>query len=106
MATMAAAARVRAPLLRLPTAAPIPTTTARYTSVANAPSTPMTTVFLTTTSRSYSRYFRTATPEARGIPSARTEMIPYQKRSPRMVLLFSATPSGSTGINSTAAAPV
>ena len=65
---MAAAAKVSTLLPRSPTAAPIPMTTATYTSVKNTTSAPATTVFLTTMSRSYRRYRRMAMAEAAGIP--------------------------------------
>jgi len=61
----------------------MPVTTATYTIVTNAARTPNTTVFLTTTSRSYRRYLRMAIPEARGIPRARMNVMPNQNVLPR-----------------------
>ncbi len=51
-----------------PTRVPTPTTTPKYTIVANAANTPTTTVFPITTSMSYSRYLRIAMPAATGMP--------------------------------------
>jgi hypothetical protein len=58
-AITAAASTVRTGLRVDPMTVPIPTTTATYTAVKKAASTPYTTVLLMTTSISYMRYFST-----------------------------------------------
>ena len=65
-ARAAAATKDSSVLLVLPTRAPIPPTTAAYTSVMNRASDPNTTVLRITRSMSYRRYFRIAAPTATG----------------------------------------
>ncbi len=63
--------RPRLGLPPLPTSAPIPTAIPTYTPVINTASEPYTRVRLITTSMSYSRYLRIATPHASGMATAK-----------------------------------